>query len=219
MGFFDSTSDSKTSSASGTAGAQTEQGNPSSINISPGGGLKGTVNLQVNQQVVSDPLVALTDNISGLAESLGSKSINAGFDLSGDAINLARDSLDAGERNIDSSFSFATDVLNDSARFRDAAVENQTRFTEEAFKFAGDRASDLKGVATDAIIANSNLSEDVLNKVFAAQDQFVGAVKDISARESTNDAGRIEAVTNKALTGAVVVVGLAIVGFVFMARR
>lgn len=93
--------------------------------------------------------------------------------------------------------------------------------TRDASRSALDAVGDIAG---ETIIGNRALVGDVIESFgnFArtsAQD-VLGAISAIQQRESTNNDARLEEISSKALTGAAVVAGLAVLGALYaMTRR
>lgn len=205
MGFFDSTS--KSSSSTASAAGQTEEGSPLSSTITAG---KGS-SINITQEILSEPLVALTDNISGAVLELGERgfasadlALGAGVDLSRDALELARDQT----REV---FDFASELSADSARFRDLAVEKQTRIVEESLRFAGDRAGEVKSIATTAVIENASLVDDVLARAFSLSERSF----ELADEQAAGDVGRFQSISERALLIGGGVAALAVVALIF----
>jgi hypothetical protein len=126
MGFFDSKSEQ--SSASGASGAQTQDGNPLSLNLTSGKGLDlKNASFNITTQTTATDHGAIegafdfADRAGEVAADVAIAGLDSGVSIARDgiyvaesALTLGRDVVEVLDENVDRGFGFAGDVITDT---------------------------------------------------------------------------------------------------------
>lgn len=166
MGFFDSTSTSNPSS--GTSGAQTEEGDPTSITIA-GTGKKSNVSVNVTNHVLTTDHGAIEGSFEVVEDSL--EFAGGAFNRSLETVELALDKIEGASQDIKY---FAAGSLELNERVLQAGLDAAGK----ALDFGEDIFSDALAATQTALFESRAAREDALEfgaGVLQQQGQFAAA--------------------------------------------